>query len=116
MVVESIPEDVRKLVEDKPVHPVGADPPREGWEALDIVEQRPPEAQLTIKTTKGEYLVNLTIEILMVSRNTKFKTLAGEPLYAIAYIEKASWKPARKNNNPKLLEQVRATEGCRRVA
>ena len=34
--VESVPEDVKKLVANKPLAP--SEPPRDGWEMLDIIE------------------------------------------------------------------------------
>jgi len=49
--VESVPEEVRKLVVDKPLAP--PEPPKEGWEVLDVVEQRPAEAVEIVKSARG---------------------------------------------------------------
>jgi hypothetical protein len=89
--VESVPEDVKKLVADKPLFP--PEPPKEGWELLDILEQRPAEAVEIVKSSKGEFEVKVVAEAVMVARNTMYKTIHGEPVYWVSWVYKVSWKP-----------------------
>jgi hypothetical protein len=71
--VESVPEDVKKLVADKPLFP--PEPPKEGWELLDIVEQRPAEAVKIVKSSRGEFEVKVVAEAVTVARNTMYKSI-----------------------------------------
>jgi len=89
--VESVPEDVKKLVADKPLFP--PEPPKEGWELLDILEQRPAEAVEIVKSSKGEFEVKVVAEAVMVARNTLYKSIHGEPVYWVSWVYKVSWKP-----------------------
>jgi hypothetical protein len=69
--VESLPEDIKKLVLDKPLAP--PEPPKDGWELLDIVEQKPAETWDVVKSSKGEFIVKVVAEAVMSARNTMFK-------------------------------------------
>jgi hypothetical protein len=70
---EFVSDDVKKLVIDKPLAPL--EPPKEGWEVVDIVEQQPAEAQEVVQSSKGEFVVKVVAEGVMVARNTSYKTL-----------------------------------------
>ncbi|MDT7889786.1 MAG: hypothetical protein RQ885_12555 [Desulfurococcales archaeon] len=88
--VESIPEDVKKLVIDKPLSP--PEPPKEGWEVIDIVEQQPAEAWEIVQSSRGEFLVRVIGEAVMVARNVEYRTPLNEPIYWVSWIYKISWK------------------------
>jgi hypothetical protein len=70
---EFVSDDVKKLVIDKPLAPL--EPPKEGWEVVDVVEQQPAEAQEVVQSSKGEFVVKVVAEGVMVARNTSYKTL-----------------------------------------
>jgi len=88
---ESVPESVRELVKDKPVFIPGPDLPREGWEFVDIVEQKPAEASTTVNSSKGLVVAEAT----MVVRNTLYRSLANEPVYWVFWVYKTSWRPVK---------------------
>jgi len=88
---ESVPEDVKKLVADKPLVP--AELPRDGWEILDIVEQQPAEAYDIVSSSKGEFLVKVVVEAVMASRNTMYRSTLNEPVYSVLWVSKISWRP-----------------------
>ena len=94
--VESVPEEVKKLVENKPLAP--SEPPKEGWELLGIVEQRPAEAWEVVKSSKGEFVVKVVAEAVMVARNTMYRTIHGEPLYSVSWVNKVMWSPRGMQN------------------
>jgi hypothetical protein len=89
--VESVPEEVRELVVDKPLAP--PEPPKEGWEVLDMVEQQPAEAREVVQSSRGEFVVRVVAEAVMVSRNTLYRSIHGEPVYWVSWVYKVSWKP-----------------------
>jgi len=93
VVVESVPEEVKKLVMDKPLIP--SELPKEGWEVIDIVEQQPAEAWEVVQSSRGEFIVRVVAEAIMASRNTLYRSIHGEPVYWVAWVYKASWKPKR---------------------
>ena len=88
---EFVPEELTEAVKDKPLTP--SPPPMEGWELLDIVEQQPPIAEVTIDTTKGKFRVRVEAEAVMAARNTNFKTARNEPIYWVSWVYKISWRP-----------------------
>jgi hypothetical protein len=88
---EFVPEEVKKLVIDKPLAP--PEPPIDGWEILDIVEQNPAVAEETIQSSKGEFVVRVVAEAVMASRNTQYRVPPGEPIYTLSWVLKVSWKP-----------------------
>jgi hypothetical protein len=89
--VESVPEEVKKLVANKPLIP--SELPTEGWELLGIVEQEPAEAWEVVKSSKGEFVVKVVAEAVMVARNTMYRTMHGEPLYSVSWVNKVMWSP-----------------------
>jgi hypothetical protein len=91
--VESVPEEVKKLVANKPLAP--PEPPKEGWEIIDIVEQQPAEAWEVVQSSRGEFIVRVIAEAVMVSRNTSYKSIHGEPIYWVTWVYKVSWKPKK---------------------
>lgn len=89
--VESVPEEVKKLVANKPLIP--SELPTEGWELLGIVEREPAEAWEVVKSSKGEFVVKVVAEAVMVARNTMYRTMHGEPLYSVSWVNKVMWSP-----------------------
>ena len=92
--VESIPDSLRELVKDKPLFP-GLELARDGWELLDIVEQKPAEALEVVQSSRGEFVVRVVAEAVMVARNTRYRSPANEPIYWVHWIYKVSWKPRK---------------------
>ena len=91
--VESVPEEVKKLAADKPLAP--PEPPKDGWELLDIVEQQPAEAWEVVQSSRGEFVVKVVAEAVMASRNTLYRSPFNEPVYWVSWIYKVSWKPKK---------------------
>jgi len=92
---ESVPESLKELVKDKPVFTPWPELPREGWEFVDIVEQKPAEALITVKSGKGLFEVKVVAEATMVAKNTLYRSLANEPLYWVFWVYKTSWRPIK---------------------
>lgn len=86
----SIPEELKRAVADKPLAP--PEPPLDGWEIIDIVEQQPAVAEEVIKTQKGVFRVKVVAEAVMASRNMKYRSTLGEPIYWVSWVLKVSWK------------------------
>jgi hypothetical protein len=91
--VESVPEEVKKLVADRPLIPLEL--PREGWEVVDIVEQQPAEAWEVVQSSRGEFVVRVAAEAVMASRNTLYRSPLNEPVYWVSWVYKVSWKPKK---------------------
>lgn len=87
----SVPEELKKAVADKPLAP--PEPPMDGWELIDIVEQEPAVAEEVVDTSKGKYRVRVVAEAVMASRNMKYKSRHSEPVYWVSWVLKISWKP-----------------------
>jgi hypothetical protein len=92
--VESIPDSLRELVKDKPLFP-GLELARDGWELLDIVEQKPAEALEVVQSSRGEFVVRVVAEAVMVAKNTHYRSPTNEPIYWVHWIYKVSWKPRK---------------------
>jgi len=92
---EFVPEDLKELVKDKPIFTPWPELPREGWELVDIVEQKPAEALTTVKSNKGLFEVKVVAEATMVAKNTLYRSLANEPLYWVYWLYKPSWRPIK---------------------
>jgi len=91
---EHVPDNVKELVTSKPLAP--PEPPREGWEILDIVEQQPAEAIEEFSTSMGGFLIKVVAEAVMASRNTMYRTPVNEPIYWVSWVYKISWRPVKK--------------------
>ena len=87
----SVPEELKEAVADKPLAP--PEPPRDGWEIIDIVEQEPAVAEEIVDTSKGRYRVRVVAEAVMASRNMNYKSRHNEPIYWVSWVLKISWKP-----------------------
>lgn len=87
----NVPEELKKVVANKPLAP--PELPKDGWEIIDIVEQKPAVAEEVINTSKGRYRVRVVAEAVMVSRNMKYKSKHSEPIYWVSWVLKISWKP-----------------------
>jgi hypothetical protein len=92
---KEVPEEVRKLVLNKPLPPPGPEPPREGWEILDVKEYAPAIAEEQVQTSKGLFLVTVKAEPVMASRNVNYRTEFNEPIYWLNWVYKISWKPLK---------------------
>ncbi len=91
---QSVPKKLKEAVADKPLAP--PEPPRDGWEIIDIVEQKFAVAEEITETSKGKFKVRVVAEATMAARNMKYKTRANEPLYWVSWVWKISWKPAKE--------------------
>jgi hypothetical protein len=87
----SVPEELRKAVDGKPLMPPA--PPPDGWEIVDIVEQRPAVVEEVVATSQGKFIVRVVAEAVMVARNMKYRSTLGEPVYWVSWVYKISWKP-----------------------
>jgi hypothetical protein len=90
---ESVPDNVKELVKDKPLAP--PEPPREGWEILDIAEQQPAEAVTSVSIPLGNFSIKVVSEVVMASRNTMYRTPTNEPIYWVSWVNKVSWRPLK---------------------
>ena len=95
--VIEVPEDIQNLVMNKPLPPADGEPPRDGWQLLDIVEYKPAIAEEKIETSKGLFLVKVIAEPVMASRNTNYKTELNMPIYWVNWVYKISWKPLEED-------------------
>jgi hypothetical protein len=86
-----VPEELRKAVDGKPLMP--PEPPPDGWEIVDIVEQRPAVVEEVVATSQGKFIVRVVAEAVMVARNMKYRSTLGEPVYWVSWVYKISWKP-----------------------
>jgi len=91
---QSVPENLREAVKDKP--PAPPEPPREGWELVDIVKQEPAIVEEVIKSSKGLFKVRVEAEATMVARNTLYRATSNEPYYWATWVYKVSWKPTKE--------------------
>ena len=92
--VESLPEELKEKVRDRPVYYPGQEPPRDGWELVEIRGQEPAVIETTVNTSRGVFSVKVVAEVVMVARNLNYRTPAGEPIYAVSWAYRASWRPA----------------------
>jgi hypothetical protein len=88
-----VPEELRKAVANKDVAP--PEPPQDGWEILEIKEQKPAVIEEVVESSKGKFVVRVVGEAVMVARNMKYKTPHNEPIYWVSWIYKVSWKPIK---------------------
>jgi len=89
--VIEIPQELHGRVADKPVMP--PEPPREGWEIVDIENYEPAVEETRVNTSKGEFLVKVQAEPVMAARNLNYKTELNEPPYWLNWVLKVSWRP-----------------------
>ena len=88
-----VPEELKKAVADKPIAP--PEPPLDGWEILEIKEQKPAVIEEVVDASKGKYAVRVVSDAVMVARNMKYRTLLSEPVYWVSWVFKISWKPIK---------------------
>jgi hypothetical protein len=94
--VESLPEELKEKVRDRPVYYPWQEPPRDGWELVEIRGQEPAVIETTVNTSRGVFSVRVVAEVVMVARNLNYRTPAGEPIYAVSWAYRASWRPAEQ--------------------
>lgn len=87
----SVPDELKKIVAGKPLAP--PEPPMNGWELIDIKDQKPAEAEVVVDSSKGRFRVKVVAEAVMVSRNMEYRTVHNEPIYWVSWVLKISWKP-----------------------
>ena len=87
-----VPEELRDSVKDKPLSPPDR-PPEDGWELVDIQSQEPAVEEVEVEVGGRKYRVKVLAEASMVSRNMKYRTDVGEPLYWVYWSIKVQWKP-----------------------
>jgi hypothetical protein len=88
--VEYITDEVKRSVADKPLMPF--EPPREGWESLEIVEQQPAIAEVEVQVSRGVFVVKVVAEAVMAARNLQYRNTYNEPIYWISWVYKTSWR------------------------
>jgi hypothetical protein len=92
-----VPEELRRAVADKPTVPQeSSQPPQDGWELVDIVEQEPAIAEESITSSRGRFAVRVAAEATMAARNLSYRLVIGnasEPLYWVTWVYKVTWKP-----------------------
>jgi len=85
-------------VKDEPVVEPGKIP-SEGWVRVDIVEREPAYEEVIYNDDRaGRYLIRVEIEPIMVSKNTRFKTLQGLPLYFVRWVPKITWSEIQEGS------------------
>jgi hypothetical protein len=90
----NVPEELKKAVADKRLAP--SEPPQDGWEILEIKEQKPAIVEEVVDSSKGRFMVRVVGEAVMVARNMNYKTLHNEPVYWVSWVYKISWRPVEK--------------------
>ncbi len=86
------PESIKE-VEGKEVSPPGVTPPKEGWVRVKILEKESAIEEVEyIDPILGRYRIRVEFEPAMVSKNTKVRTLNGEPLYMVRWAPKITWE------------------------
>jgi hypothetical protein len=88
-----VPEELKKTVADKRIAP--QEPPQDGWEILEIKEQKPAVVEEAVESSKGKFVVRVVGEAVMVARNTNYKTPHNEPIYWVSWVYKISWRPVK---------------------
>jgi hypothetical protein len=91
--VYRVPEELKKAVANKPVAP--PEPPQDGWEILEIKEQKPAVVEEIVDSSKGKFMVRVVGEAVMVARNMNYKTPHNEPVYWVSWVYKVSWRPIK---------------------
>jgi len=86
-----VSDELKKAVADRPLAP--PEPPMDGWEIVDIERQESAVAETVVDTSKGKFRVRVVAEAVMASRNMKYRSIHGEPLYWVSWVLKISWKP-----------------------
>ncbi|WP_457751705.1 hypothetical protein [Thermococcus sp.] len=85
------PESIEE-VKDKQIIPSGSSV-EDGWKQVKIIKSDSAYEEVRYSNDKlGEYKIRVEIEPAMVSKNTKFKTAKGEPLYVVKWIPKLMWE------------------------
>lgn len=95
--VEHIPHDLKEKMVDKPPAPL-TDPPRDGWEIIEIESFEPALSELDVETSKGVFKIMVKAEPVMAARNINYKAAPelDEPLYHVSWVHKISWRPVGK--------------------
>jgi len=84
-------EKAMSEVKDKPVIEPGK-VPTDGWTLIDIIEKQPAYEEVEYILDEKKYIIRAEMEALMVSKNTNYRTVKGEPIYNVAVTTKISWR------------------------
>lgn len=92
IIAESVPEELRGKVRDRPPAPPIL--PEEGWEMIEIEHCENASEEQEVDSSKGRFKVKVEAEPLMVARNMLYKAALGldEPFYYAYWAYKASWR------------------------
>ncbi|EZQ11337.1 hypothetical protein CM19_01020 [Candidatus Acidianus copahuensis] len=90
--IERVPDELKEKVKDKTI-PNGV--PQDGWEIIDIKDQKPAIVELETDSSKGKFMVRAETEAVMASRNLNYRTPSNEPWYSVLSINKVSWRPLK---------------------
>jgi len=63
---------------------------------VDIVEFKPAVVEENFKSSKGEFMVRVVAEPVMVSRNMNYRSIHNEPIYSVSWVAKISWRPVTR--------------------
>jgi len=81
--VESLPEELKEKVRDRPVYYPWQEPPRDGWELVEIRGQEPAVIETTVNTSRGVFSVRVVAEVVMTfssrTASSDSSTLATPP-------------------------------------
>jgi len=78
-------------VKDKPMVEPGK-APTDGWTLVNITEKQLAYEEVEYVLDEKKYIVRAEMEPLMVSKNTNYRTVKGEPIYNVGSITKISWR------------------------
>lgn len=77
---------------DKQVLMLGENLP-DSWQQLGIVDKKSAVEEVEFNDEKlGKYIIRVEIEPLMGAVNTEKKSIKGEPIYAVRWAPKISWR------------------------
>jgi len=77
---------------DKQVLMLGENLP-DSWQQLGIVDKKSAVEEVEFNDEKlGKYIIRVEIEPLMAAVNTEKKSIKGEPIYAVRWAPKISWR------------------------
>jgi len=65
----------------------------DSWQQLGIVDKKSAVEEVEFNDEKlGKYIIRVEIEPLMAAVNTEKKSIKGEPIYAVRWAPKISWR------------------------
>jgi hypothetical protein len=101
-VISMSPQELKEKVKDRPVHYPQQQLPADGWEIVDIKWQKPAVIETTVNTSKGLFSVRIVTEATMAARNMSYRLPSGDPIYYVAWVYKAYWRPQEREATERL--------------